>query len=158
MSKQDDRIAAAGTVPPDLAEAMNAHSEAVVLFHSSVAQSMGLDPTGYKTLFLLSRLGPLSAGEIARETGLATASVTDLIDRLVAKGFVSRGPHPTDRRRIVVTLIEASVTDARRGFGVPNPSLATLCTRYDAGQLALIADFLTRNAQRLRDDLTDMPT
>lgn len=153
MSKQDDPSAAAGEVPADLVAALNAHSEAVVLFHSSVAQDMGIDPTAYKTLFLLDRLGPLSAGEIAKETGLATASVTDLIDRLVAKGFVSRAPHPTDRRRIVVSLIEASVRGARRGFGVPNPSLHRLCARYDAQQLELITDFLSRNAQRLKADL-----
>jgi len=155
MSKHDAAAIRSGTVPTGLVAALNAHSEAVVLFHSSVAQSMGLDPSAYKTLFLLNRLGPLSAGEIAKETGLATASVTDLIDRLVAKGYVARGPHPTDRRRIVVTLLEASVTEARRGFGVPNPSLAELCARYDAEQLSLIADFLKRNAQRLKDDLAD---
>jgi DNA-binding MarR family transcriptional regulator len=155
MSKQHEETGRPYEVPADLVAALNAHSEAVVLFHSSVAQSMGLDPSAYKALFLLSRLGPLSAGEIARETGLATASVTDLIDRLVAKGYVSRGPHPTDRRRIVVTLNEASVTTSRRGFGVPNPSLAEMCERYDGPQLELIADFLKRNAQRLRDDLAD---
>jgi len=153
MSKQDQAAAMSGKVPAGLVAALNAHSEAVVLFHAAVAQSMGLDPTAYKTLFVLSRLGPLSAGEIAKETGLATASVTDLVDRLVAKGYVSRGPHPTDRRRIVVALNEESVTDARRGFGRPNPSLAALCARYDAGQLELITDFLGRNARRLRDDL-----
>ena len=156
MSKQGRAAASLDKVPAELVAALNAHSEAVVLFHSSVAQSMGLDPTAYKTLFVLNRLGPLSAGEIAKETGLATASVTDLIDRLVAKGYVSRGPHPTDRRRIVVALIEASVTDARRGFGLPNPSLTKLCKRYDAQQLELIADFLRLNAQRLRNDLAEM--
>ena len=155
MSNRFEREAYGGAVPAALVASLNAHSEAVVLFHSWVAQSMGLDPTAYKTLFLLKRLGPLSAGEIARETGLTAASVTDLIDRLVARGYVSRGPHPTDRRRVVATLIEASVTDARSGFGVPNPSLAELCKRYDAGQLEIIADFLGRNAQRLRDDLAD---
>jgi DNA-binding MarR family transcriptional regulator len=156
MSKQGKAAASLDKIPAELVAALNAHSEAVVLFHSSVAQSMGLDPTAYKTLFVLNRLGPLSAGEIAKETGLATASVTDLIDRLVAKGYVSRGPHPTDRRRIVVALIAASVTDARRGFGLPNPSLTELCERYDAQQLELIADFLRLNAQRLRNDLAEM--
>jgi DNA-binding MarR family transcriptional regulator len=155
MSKQHEEAPRSSQIPADLVAALNAHSEAVVLFHSAVAQSMGLDPSAYKTLFLLSRLGPLSAGEIARETGLATASVTDLIDRLVGKGYVSRSHHPTDRRRIVVTLIEDSVTNSRRDFGVPNPSLAELCERYDSAQLELIADFLKRNAQRLRDDLAD---
>lgn len=137
----------------ELTRAVNLHGEAIVWFHSAIAQRMGLDPTAYKTLFLLRRLGPLSAGEISRETGLATASVTDLIDRLVAKGYVSRGTHPTDRRRIVVTLIEESVAATRSSFGVPNPSFAELSRHYDAEQLSLIADFLSRNAQRLRQDL-----
>jgi DNA-binding MarR family transcriptional regulator len=140
----------------ELALAVNLHSEAVVLFHSAIAQSMGLDPTAYKTLFLLRRLGPLSAGEIARATGLATASVTDLIDRLVAKGYVSRGAHPTDRRRIVVALMAESVAAARPGFGVPNPSIETLFDRYDAQQLEVIADFLKRNALRLTEDLAHL--
>lgn len=137
----------------ELVPALNAHSEAVVLFHSSIAQSMGLDPTAYKTLFLLRRLGPLSAGEISAKTGLATASVTNLVDRLVAKGYVAREEDQKDRRRIVVTLIEEAVTDVRQSFAVPNPSLRELCERYEASQLEVIADFLARNAQRLRADM-----
>jgi DNA-binding MarR family transcriptional regulator len=141
----------------ELTRAVNLHGEAIVLFHSAIAQRMGLDPTAYKTLFILRRLGPLSAGEISRETGLATASVTDLIDRLVAKGYVTRGAHPTDRRRIAVTLNEESVAATRSTFGVPNPSFAKLSEHYDAEQLAVIADFLNRNAQRLRQDLDHLP-
>ncbi len=117
---------------------------------------MGLDPNAYKVLFLLRRLGPLSAGEISKETGLATASITDLIDRLVTKGYVSRGPHATDRRRIVVKLIEEAVTAKRRSFAVPNPSVAKLYKHYDVKQLEVIADFLKRNAQRLRQDLAHL--
>lgn len=156
MSSQTQTKRPREEVLADLAVAGNAHSEAIVLFHSSIAQSMGLDPTAYKTLFLLRRLGPLSAGEISKETGLATASVTDLIDRLATKGYVSRGPHATDRRRIVVTLIEKSVTATRRHFGIPNPSMARLYDHYDVQQLEVVADFLKRNAQRLRQDLAQL--
>jgi len=35
---------------------------------------------------------------------------------------------------------------------MPNPSLAELRKHCDAQQLEVIADFLGRNAQRLRDD------
>ena len=156
MSTQSRTSRSRAEVLTGLAQASNVHSEAIVLFHSVIAQSMGLDPTAYKALFLLRRLGPLSAGEIAKETGLATASVTDLIDRLVRKAYVSRGPHPTDRRRIVVTLLEDSVTATRRHFGMPNPSMAALCEHYDVQQLEVITDFLTRNAQRLRQDLAHL--
>jgi DNA-binding MarR family transcriptional regulator len=156
MSTQTKTRRSRKEVLAELALAGSAHGEAVVLFHSTIAQTMGLDPTAYKTLFLLRRLGPLSAAEISKQTGLATASVTDLIDRLVTKGFVSRDAHATDRRRIVVTLIEEAVTSTRRRFGVPNPSVAKLYEHYDVQQLEIIADFLKRNAQRLRQDLAHL--
>ena len=153
MSTRTAAVASRETAMSELALALNANSEAVVMFHAWVAQSMGLDPTAYKTLFVLDRLGPLSAGELSKETGLATASVTNLIDRLVAKGFVERGAHPQDRRRIVVTLIKEGVTGVRRTFGVPNASLKELADRFDARELEIIAAFLLGNAERLRNDL-----
>lgn len=137
----------------DLVSAVNAHTEAALLFHSAIAQRMGLDPTAYKALFALRRLGSLSAGEMSVETGLTPAAVTDLIDRLVSKGFVTRQADTKDRRRILVSLCEEAILGVRPGFGIPNPSLVALADRYDADQLALIAEFLRRNAQRLRDDL-----
>lgn len=153
MPRQDRTSPAREQALTELVPALNSHSEAVVLFHAAVAESMGLDPTAYKALFVLKRLGPLSAGQMSAATGLKNAGVTDLIDRLVAKGYVSRAPHPSDRRRIVVTLVDSSVTGARRTFALPNPSLADLCERYDDRELEVIADFLNRNAQRLREDL-----
>ncbi|MET0473511.1 MAG: MarR family transcriptional regulator [Mycobacterium sp.] len=59
-------------------------SDATVLFHSALAAELGLQPTDYKALGVLDRLGPMSAGDVGRHTGLAAASVTNLIDRLAA--------------------------------------------------------------------------
>ena len=58
------------------------HSDATVIFHDTIAQRLGLHGTDEKTMSLLEREGPLSASEIANRTGLAAASVTNLIDRL----------------------------------------------------------------------------
>src|SRR5688572_22283048 len=71
----------------DLARVGREHSDATVLFHASIASLLDLHPTDYKVLGILERLGPLSASEIARRSGLANASVTNLIDRLEQKGF-----------------------------------------------------------------------
>src|SRR5919108_1118603 len=86
----------------ELARVGREHSDATVLFHSTAASLLGLHPTDYKVLGILERLGPLSAGEIARHSALATASVTNLIDRLEAKGFVRRVADRRDRRRVMV--------------------------------------------------------
>jgi DNA-binding MarR family transcriptional regulator len=126
------------------------HSDATVLFHSTIAGLMGLHPTDYKVLGMLERVGPMSAGDLARASGLATASVTDLIDRLERKGFARRIPDKNDRRRVVVEPVGDRAAAARPLFASTRRSLARLFQRYSTRELAVIADFLARNAERLR--------
>jgi hypothetical protein len=57
-------------------------SAATVMLHTAIAERSGLAATDTKTIDTLIRLGPVTAGELAGYTGLATASVTSLIDRL----------------------------------------------------------------------------
>lgn len=135
-----------------LARAGRAHSDATVLFHGTVAQMLGLNPTDYKTLGVLQRLGPLTAGKIARHTGLATASVTNLVDRLEGKGFVRRASDPQDRRRVLVEPVPDRLADAERVFASARQSVARLYQGYSDRELAVIADFLDRNAARLRTE------
>jgi DNA-binding MarR family transcriptional regulator len=125
------------------------NSDATVIYHSAVASKLGLHPTDYKMLSILDRLGPLSAGEVARLSGLATASVTNLIDRLEAKGFVQRIADPADRRRVLVRVIvdREDVAAARASM---QARLERLLKRYSNAELAVIVDFLGRNADRLR--------
>jgi len=126
------------------------HSDAAVLFHAAVAQRMGLNATDYKTMSALDRLGPLTAGEIAQYTGLATASVTDLIDRLVDKGYARRVRDANDRRKILVEPVQEKVLHARRYFRSTDRSVAALYERYSNRELEVIADFLQHNVKRLR--------
>lgn len=133
-----------------LARAGRANSDATVFFHAAMAQQLGLNPTDYKVMSILERLGSLTAGEIAQHAGLATASVTNLIDRLEQKGFVQRTSDPEDRRRTRVKPVVGRVAAARNLFLPPQKSLAKLFARYSDQELAVIVDFLTRNAERLR--------
>lgn len=128
------------------------NSDATVLFHSLLAGVMDLHPTDYKTLGILERLGPMSAGEIARLSGLATASATNLIDRLERKGFVRRARDSADRRRVLVEPVRDRVAASRELFASTRKSLALLFERYSSRDLAVIADFLGRNAERLREE------
>jgi DNA-binding MarR family transcriptional regulator len=136
----------------ELARVGRANSDATVLFHAAIAERLGLHPTDYKTLGILDRLGPLSAGAIALHSGLATASVTNLIDRLEEKGFVRRVADPVDRRRIIVEPIVDRVAGARPLFASTQRSLARMWTGYAKEDLEVVADFLARNAERLRTE------
>src|SRR5688572_9260749 len=133
-----------------LARVGREHSDATVLFHSTVAERLGLHPTDYKVLGMLERTGPATAGEIARASGLAPASITNLIDRLVRKGFVRRSEDPDDRRRVLVEPTRVLLTTARALFAPTQRSLSRMWDRYSDQELATIADFLAANADRLR--------
>lgn len=128
------------------------HSDATVLFHHSIARRLGLEGSDGKTLSLLERDGPLSAGEIARRTGLATASVTNLLDRLEEKGFVRRTRDPRDRRAIIVEPTEEAIAAFVPFFASTRSGVTRLWAHYDDDELAVILDFLKRNAERLREE------
>jgi DNA-binding MarR family transcriptional regulator len=128
------------------------HSDATVLFHSTVARLLALHPSDEKAMSILERLGPMTAGQLARHTGLAAPSVTDLLDRLERKGWVRRRRDPADGRRVLVAPVARRVAAARPLFTATRRSLARLWTRYADQELAVIADFLARNAERLRQE------
>jgi DNA-binding MarR family transcriptional regulator len=140
----------------ELARVGRENSDATVLFHSTMASLLDLHATDYKVLGILERLGPMSAGEIARHAGLAAASVTNLIDRLDQKGFVRRVADPSDRRRVMVEAIRERVAGAGSMFASTRRSLARLFERYSDRDLGVIADFLGRNADRLRAETTKL--
>lgn len=135
-----------------LAQVGREHSDATVFFHAEIARLLDLHPTDYKTMGVLDRIGPMTAGQIAEHTGLASASVTNLIDRLESKGLARRVRDSTDRRRVMVEPVAEWVSGARRMFTSTRASLARLFERYSEGDLAVIADFLARNAERLHEE------
>lgn len=76
-----------------------------VLLHTVIAQQIGLNATDTRALDLLARRGPMTAGELSTHTGLTSASVTSLVDRLERRELVKRQRDPADRRRVVVQAL-----------------------------------------------------
>jgi len=123
--------------------AIYTNSTAAVFFHTAIAERVGLGATEEKTLLILSS-GPLTAGEIAQQTGLTTPSVTSLIDRLEKKGFVHRVRDTQDRRRVIVELDQARFADLTKVFGTLQGHFDPLLEGYSDEQLQTILDFLSR--------------
>jgi DNA-binding MarR family transcriptional regulator len=51
--------------------------------------------------------GPLGPNDLARTLGVTSAASSGIVDRLEARGHVSRQPHPTDKRRTVVAISDS---------------------------------------------------
>src|SRR4029453_8361299 len=133
----------------ELALAGRAMSAATVMFHATVAGLQGLSATEEKALDLLERFGPMTAGELAKRSGLAPASVTGLVNRLERKGFARRVPNPGDRRSVLVEIYRDRVfAGIAPLFADWVRALEELYAGYTDEELELILHFMTEAARR----------
>jgi DNA-binding MarR family transcriptional regulator len=68
------------------------------------AERIGINVTDLNCLNIVALTGPMTAGDLAKQTGLTTASITGVLDRLEEGGFIRRERDPKDRRRVIVNL------------------------------------------------------
>jgi DNA-binding MarR family transcriptional regulator len=69
-----------------------------------------LEGWGFDVLSALRRAGApyeLSPGQLVAQVLVTSGTMTNRVDRLVARGLVNRGPDPSDRRGVKVTLTTA---------------------------------------------------
>jgi len=123
-----------------------------MMFLNAVAQRFGLSLTEQNAISVIDRLGPLSAGEIAAHTGLATASVTSLIDRLEAKGFARRVRDALDRRLVFVELRPERASSYGKEFDPLRQSFARLLRGYHDDERAVILDCMVRITALMREE------
>jgi len=83
-----------------------AYSDASIFMHEAIARKAGLSGTDHKYLGLILQKKELTAGELAKLTGLTTGAVTGLIDRLEAKDLVKRHFTKEDRRKVIIVAQE----------------------------------------------------
>jgi DNA-binding MarR family transcriptional regulator len=127
------------------------------LLGAASAERLAINVTDLNCLNILALGGPMTAGELARRTGLTTASITGVLDRLEEAGFVRRERDPHDRRRVIVRL------DAARGLRDVAPVFAPVvaawraaAARYTDDELRLILGFQEQLEQIMRDRLIEL--
>jgi len=141
-----------GAAVEALVNAGREYSTAAVMLHGAIASRFGLAATDLKALDILQRLGPVTAGEIAIQTGLATASVTSLVDRLERKRLVRRLQDRQDRRRVLVGLTGKLDESIAPLFASLGRRVRARCRAYDEDRIALLRDFLSGCAEDMRDE------
>ncbi|MEL7540121.1 MAG: MarR family transcriptional regulator [Pseudomonadota bacterium] len=80
-----------------------------------LAAQAGLTPSQLLVMQILSERGEISVGEVSKLTQLKHATITNLVDKLVARGFAARRRCEEDRRRVWLTLLpngQKSITSA----------------------------------------------
>src|SRR5580692_1435767 len=136
------------------AAAMRQTGSLMQLLSQAAADRIGINATDLNCLNILSFSGQMTAGELARATGLTTASITGVIDRLEQSGFVRRERDAGDRRRVLVRLETAkAVGTVAPVFGPMMGAWQRMADRYSDDELRLIVGFYDQMQEVLRDHL-----
>jgi DNA-binding transcriptional ArsR family regulator len=124
------------------------------LMGQAAADRIGLNATDLNCLNILSFTGEMTAGELARETGLTTASITGVADRLEEAGYVRRERDPKDRRRVVIRLVlDRALQNVAPVFLPLVQAWQGVVSRYSDDELRLMVEFYGQMERVIRDHL-----
>jgi len=120
----------------------------------------GLTESRAHLVWQLQQRGPCTQATLAADLHVTPRTITALVDSLVATGFVTREPHPSDRRATLVTftkrgrataqaLVDGHRRLARQLFAdLP----ADVFDAFDAGLLHVLTQFRSVVAAKTADE------
>jgi DNA-binding transcriptional ArsR family regulator len=118
------------------------------------AERIGINATDLNCLNIVALTGHLTAGELAAQTGLTTASITAVLDRLEEGGFVRRVRDPGDRRRVMVELSAGpGLSKVGSTFGPVVNAWRAAAAGYSDDELRLLLAFQSQLEEIIRDQL-----
>jgi DNA-binding MarR family transcriptional regulator len=80
------------------------HEAANDAFDEVAARKLGVNRTDLRCLNIVENEGPMTAGRLAELSGLTTAAVTAVLDRIERAGYARRVRDEKDRRQVIVEL------------------------------------------------------
>ncbi len=127
----------------------------LVLFQDAVARKLGLSATELKCFRLVEMLGPMTAADLASETGLTAATLSGLVERLVAKQYLVREQDQADRRRWTLRAVPDASKVVYEAYAVHGDRVKSLFGRYTAEEFDVILQFLSEFSVALKASALD---
>lgn len=87
-----------------MVDAMRASQTASDTMDEAFCDFLGINRNDGRCLDAISRLGSITAGQLASELGLTTGAVTAMVDRLEAAGLLVRRRDTGDRRKVLIDM------------------------------------------------------
>jgi DNA-binding MarR family transcriptional regulator len=139
---------------PDFVAALDRLLQITVLLGKDTEDNAardGLTVARLPVIWIVAQGGPQTQRQISDLMRVTPRNITGLVDALVHDGFVTREPHPTDRRATLVTLttqgeqVAAKLTHQQAQF------TEQLFADWDPAEFASFTRGLVRVAERLTE-------
>jgi len=128
----------------DLMRAMRRVSAQGVLFSQAVATRAGIASSDLECLDIILLAGRVTAGELARATGLTTGAITGVADRLERSGLVRRVRDSDDRRKVWLQVLPRAERQLGPWFASLATAVDTMLRDYDVAFLESLLEFYRR--------------
>jgi DNA-binding MarR family transcriptional regulator len=129
-------------------------STETILFHQALADVLDFHLTDHRCMHFLHSYGAMPAGRLAELTGLTTAAVTGIIDRLEEAGYARRVNDPNDRRRTIVEPVRNKKLERKIEtiFTPFHEKMNKLLSSYSDGELAFLLEVITKSIELTREE------
>ena len=128
-----------------------------IQLHEIIARKAGFTGTEHKYLGFFLQKGNLTAGDLAKLTGLTTGAVTGLIDRFERKNLVKRHFDATDRRKVIIVpdaeKIRALFDPYYEGFQAETDNLIAT---FSNEEIAIIESYLAKSLALMHETIRSM--
>ncbi len=121
-----------------------------IMFHTAVAERLGLNATDHRCFDYILRMGAVTAGQLSRETGLTSGAITGVIDRLENAGFARRQADPKDRRKVVIVPLPERLHELQELFAPLSRNMSRIMSQYSARESEVLVDFMKRCSDSMR--------
>jgi DNA-binding MarR family transcriptional regulator len=136
MSREKKQILVA-----ELIRLARAHEAANDAFDEVAREKLGINRTDLRCLNIIENEGPLTAGRLAELSGLTTAAVTSVLDRLERVGYARRVRDQPDRRQVLVEVTPLLAERATPIWGPLGEEARSTLGRMSADELQALIDF-----------------
>src|SRR5438132_11069215 len=107
-------------------------------------ESSDVGLSDFAVLEMLLHKGPQPVNEIGRRIELTSGAITTAVDRLEARGLVTREAHETDRRARIVRLTARGKAEAVKVFGVHKTAMDSAASGLSKTERATLIRLLKK--------------
>ncbi|WP_220230738.1 MarR family transcriptional regulator [Flavimaribacter sediminis] len=100
-----------------MVEALRVSQNASDMMDEAFSSLLRINRTDSRCLDIVHRLGRITAGDLARMSGLTTGAVTTVVDRLEQAGYLRRIRDTEDRRKVFLEATERANRLAEAVYG-----------------------------------------
>lgn len=121
-----------------------------------VARRFGVGSAEFKAMDHIQAAGAITPGQLGDRMALSSGAVTALLDRLERLGWVTREPHPSDRRSVIVRKATAGGTEGEQIWASLVERLAKTAGQMTPDEREACVRFLEAAADQVAERATEL--